>query len=188
MTSLSTDFWFAQGDCGCSVTDSPSDVFISSLCCAFFLFIFFFLTDLLHRYFTPSYAHSGLQTLASSSTSPRPHYYTLCPLPYLTFLPALENPPLRSLQSPPQSHTTIDEQDSRFLDDNWIRNIMLIGQATGANSDPSEDNLAETAAYCTCILLPNKWIFDDIALALSSDPSAGPLYREWTFFKPVVSN
>jgi len=53
---------------------------------------------------------------------------------------------------------------------------MFIGQATGANSEPSEDNLAGTAAYGTYILLPNESIFDDIALALSSDPSAGPPY------------
>jgi ATP-binding cassette, subfamily B (MDR/TAP), member 1 len=107
----------------------------------------------------------------------------------LTFLigsPVPVNPPspiaqlLLGFQSPQpgNGHVTIDEQDLRFLDDAWIReNVMLIGQGIGAggagggNGDPSEENTGSAAAsYGSCILFPQKSIFDNIALALSSDP------------------
>lgn len=60
---------------------------------------------------------------------------------------------------PGNGHVTIDDQDLRFLDDAWLReNIMLIGQPIGDSTH--------------CILFPNKSIFDNIALALSPDPSS----------------
>jgi hypothetical protein len=61
---------------------------------------------------------------------------------------------------------------------------MLIGQGIGAggagggNGDPSEENTGSAAAsYGSCILFPQKSIFDHIALALSSDPETIPFHR-----------
>jgi ATP-binding cassette subfamily B (MDR/TAP) protein 1 len=80
---------------------------------------------------------------------------------------------------PGNGHVTIDEQDLKFLDESWIReNVMLIGQGIGAGgSGDSEDNATATSLYGTCILLPNRSIFDNVALALSSDPSTVPFPR-----------
>ena len=56
---------------------------------------------------------------------------------------------------------------------------MLIGQAIGAGpgGDPSDDHAAGAASYGTCILFPQKSIFDNVALALSPDPSNVPFQR-----------
>lgn len=56
---------------------------------------------------------------------------------------------------------------------------MLIGQGIGAGpgGDPSDDNAAGAASYGTCILFPHKSIFDNVALALSPDPSTVPFQR-----------
>lgn len=87
----------------------------------------------------------------------------------------------QSLQ-PGDGHITIDEQDLRFLDENWIReNVMLIGQGIGAGGGgATADNAEDTtgaAAYGACVLLPNRSLFDNIALALSPDPSTVPFHR-----------
>lgn len=43
---------------------------------------------------------------------------------------------------------------------------------------PSEENAGSAAApYGSCILFPQKSIFDNIALALSSDPGTVPFHR-----------
>jgi ATP-binding cassette subfamily B (MDR/TAP) protein 1 len=82
---------------------------------------------------------------------------------------------------PGNGHVTIDEQDLRFLDESWIReNVMLIGQGIGAGGGgggDSEDNATATSSYGTCILLPNRSIFDNVALALSPDPTTVPFPR-----------
>jgi ATP-binding cassette subfamily B (MDR/TAP) protein 1 len=86
---------------------------------------------------------------------------------------------------PGNGQVTIDDQDLRFLDLSWIRdNVMLISQGISAdaggrnrNRHSSDDNTAGAASYSTCILFSQKSIFDNVALALSPDPSTVPFQR-----------
>jgi ATP-binding cassette, subfamily B (MDR/TAP), member 1 len=58
---------------------------------------------------------------------------------------------------------------------------MLIGQGIGAGGGglaaDGADATSGVAAYGTCILLPNKSIFENVALALSPDPSTVSFHR-----------
>lgn len=127
-----------------------------------------------------SFSYSDSQTLSSLSL--------FLPANELTFLIGSSGSGkstvaqlLLGFQSPQpgNGHVTIDEQDLRFLDESWLReNVMLLGQGIGAPGAPDNaDQSAGTASYGAYILLPNRSIFDNVALALSPDPSTVPFHR-----------